>query len=484
MNINMSDFFKNNISSGSQTTDVNVSENVSHESSGNNNAVQAAGMKILNSLMSGDTFTGYVSQLNGDNAYITMNNGAQIQAKLMQGALINIGQNVTFMVEDNSDNKISIKPVLANEQQAVLIDKQTLGNMVKYSMKFPEASLNTIANLMRLEIPVNEQNIREFQMYGQFNGHIENLLSDMENGIVNDLLKNNQDIMDFKNVITGMYEGLDGETVSSSSACDVLSQQTIDELNNMLSDSGVKFNNDISETSVKELINQLAENNSLNSDNFQKIINSGSFREILHAVINDTMKLTPKDIQEGEEAVSSYYKRIRKNVENIENSLKSAGNSAPELSKSLSDIKSNIDFMNDLNKNMTYFQMPVKFSKSEGNGELYVFTNKKNLAGKTDNISAMLHLDMDNLKSMDIYVNLSGGNNVSTNFVLETEELLDFVYQHIDRLNARLEKLGYNTHFEMKVAADSSDRLDFVKDFIEAEARPAAGGQYIFDAKA
>lgn len=56
-----------------------------------------------------------------------------------------------------------------------------------------------------------------------------------------------------------MYEGLDGETVNSSSACDVLSQQTIDELNNMLSDSGVKLNNDISETSVKELINQLAE---------------------------------------------------------------------------------------------------------------------------------------------------------------------------------------------------------------------------------
>ncbi|MFR2511667.1 MAG: hypothetical protein ACLS9K_06295 [Lachnospira eligens] len=82
------------------------------------------------------------------------------------------------------------------------VDAQTLGNMVKYSMKFPEASLNTVANLMRLEILVNEQNIREFQMYGQFNGHIENLLSDMENGIVNDLLKNNQDIMDFQNVIT------------------------------------------------------------------------------------------------------------------------------------------------------------------------------------------------------------------------------------------------------------------------------------------
>ncbi len=76
-------------------------------------------------------------------------------------------------------------------------------------------------------------------------------------------------------------------------------KETIDELNNMLSDSGVKLNNDISETSVKELINQLAENNSLNSDNFQKIINSGSFREILHAVINDTMKHSLRIYRKG-----------------------------------------------------------------------------------------------------------------------------------------------------------------------------------------
>ena len=140
--------------------------------------------------------------------------------------------------------------------------------------------------------------------------------------------------------------------------------------------------------------------------------------------------------------------------------------------------------MNDLNKNMTYFQMPIKFSESEGNGELFVFTNKKKLANNTDNISAMLHLDMENLKSMDIYVNLSKGNNISTNFVLETEELLDFVYQHIDKLNERLEQLGYKTHFEMKVAQDADERLDFVKDFIEKDIRPASGGQYLFDVKA
>ncbi len=516
MNINMSDFFKSTITTGSQNQTPNITENVSQNVVNSNNAAQAEGMKILNSLMTGDTFTGFVSQLKGDNALITMNNGASIQAKLAEGALVNVGQNVTFMVEQNVDNKISIKPVLANEQQAVLIDKaleaaglspveenidlvkellglgmpvdsETVGELARYSVKYPDASLNTIANLMRLDIPVTDNNIKEFQMYGEFNGQIDNLLQDMETGFINGLTESTDNAQVFNDIINTMYEGIDGENVHPNTAGNVLTEDGLQSLKEALGNAGFddEFIKDIPDKSVKDILNKIMlPDKEITPEKFKSIINSKGAKQLIHAAFNDTFRLTPKDIQEGETAVSSYYKRIRKNVENIESSLKSSDSSTTELSKSLSDIKSNIDFMNDLNRNMTYFQMPVKFSKSEGNGELYVFTNKKNLANKSDNISAMLHLDMDNLKSMDIYVNLSGGNNVSTNFVLETEELLDFVYRHIDKLNARLEQLGYKTHFEMKVAESSFDRLDFVKDFIEAETRPATGGQYIFDAKA
>lgn len=69
--------------------------------------------------------------------------------------------------------------------------------------------------------------------------------------------------------------------------------------------------------------------------------------------------------------------------------------------------KSNIDFMNDLNKNMTFFQMPLKFSEGEGNGELYVFTNKKALTHNSEDVSAMLHLDMEHLGPIDVYVKLN-----------------------------------------------------------------------------
>lgn len=63
MNINMSDFFKSTITTGSQNQTPNITENVSQNVVNSNNAAQAEGMKILNSLMTGDTFTGFVSQL-------------------------------------------------------------------------------------------------------------------------------------------------------------------------------------------------------------------------------------------------------------------------------------------------------------------------------------------------------------------------------------------------------------------------------------
>lgn len=148
----------------------------------------------------------------------------------------------------------------------------------------------------------------------------------------------------------------------------------------------------------------------------------------------------------------------------------------------MDSIRSNIDFMNDLNKNMTYFQMPVRFSESDANGELYVFTNKRALAEGRDNISALLHLDMEHLGPVDVYVHLQG-MNVSTNFCLESEQLLDFVYSNIDKLSRRLEALGYSTTFEMKVN-DDGKHFDFVEDFINRDITPRITSQYILDIKA
>lgn len=235
--------------------------------------------------------------------------------------------------------------------------------------------------------------------------------------------------------------------------------------------------------STKELlmnINELLKNSHSKVD-AAGLINSKEYGALLKQMTAETMMLTPAAVAE-ENSIKNFYKRLKSSIDNITDNLqKSAQGSS--LAKDMSQIKSNIDFMNDLNKNMTFVQLPVKFSESAGNGDLYVFTNKKALKNGTDKVSALLHLDMDNLGPMDIYVNLSG-KNVSTNFCLESEEMLDFVYSNIDKLNERLTKLGYITKFEMKLTQDNQKGIDFVDDFINKDNPPVKISQYVFDIKA
>ena len=249
MNINMSDLFKNSITSNNvQTGSLDNSSLTGEISADTKDSAMSDCMKFLNSLMNGDTFTGFISQLKDNNVLITMNNGMQISARLTDGSFINSGQNITFVVENNNNNQITIKPMLANEQQSVLIDRVlsasdlsatqenidlvkellnlgmsvdsgTVSQLAKYAVQYPDADINTLANLYRLDIPVNDSNINEFRLYSQFNGKIEGLMSELENSIINDYNSdNNPDIL--KTVISSLYDGISADKSSLSAASD------------------------------------------------------------------------------------------------------------------------------------------------------------------------------------------------------------------------------------------------------------------------
>lgn len=68
------------------------------------------------------------------------------------------------------------------------------------------------------------------------------------------------------------------------------------------------------------------------------ITNSASFKQLLGQFITETMRLTPKDVGASDNPINSFYKRVRKNIEDVENVFKSS-NINEELSKSMQDIK-------------------------------------------------------------------------------------------------------------------------------------------------
>jgi hypothetical protein len=49
---------------------------------------------------------------------------------------------------------------------------------------------------------------------------------------------------------------------------------------------------------------------------------------------------------------------------------------------------------------------------------------------------------------------INSANNVSTKFYLEDESMIDFIAEHIDTLNERLEKRGYSVRSELKTRED------------------------------
>ena len=156
------------------------------------------------------------------------------------------------------------------------------------------------------------------------------------------------------------------------------------------------------------------------------------------------------------------YERMLRDSDKALQLLDKFSASDSEMARDFQSLKSNISFMNQMNEMFTYMQLPLQLSGENGNGDLYVYTNKKNLAKKEGDITALLHLEMDELGTMDIHVTLSGENNVKTNFVLQDEETLDFVEENIHILDERLQKRGYNVNISTSV-----------KDKAEQEENPA-----------
>ena len=121
------------------------------------------------------------------------------------------------------------------------------------------------------------------------------------------------------------------------------------------------------------------------------------------------------------------------------------------LYQNVNRLSQNIDFMNQLNQTFTYIQVPLKLSGQNANGDLYVYTNKKNLAKKNGSVSAFLHLDMDHLGSVDVYVAMEN-QRVSTNFKVRDDSILDLIEANIDprrgciggRGNAETDGTEYN----------------------------------------
>ncbi|MCM1050027.1 MAG: flagellar hook-length control protein FliK [Clostridiales bacterium] len=244
--------------------------------------------------------------------------------------------------------------------------------------------------------------------------------------------------------------------------------------------------------SPKETLSQINELLSSQSDivgsrfheHVKELFGSKAFQNLLHTQMAKDWTIGA-DETALKEKVEQLYERIREQTARISEAFQMAGKADSLGAKSVQNLQNNVDFINQMNHLFPYVQLPLMMSGNQAHGDLYVYTNKKSLARKDGNISALLHLDMENLGPMDVYITMqTSQNKVSTNFTLRDEESLDLIAEHIHILNERLEKRGYSMSANFKLKDKEEEETNIMQKILEQNKNISVLSMTSFDMRA
>lgn len=430
--------------------------------------------------------------------------------KALEGANLSINEQNVTMVQNMMERGMSIQ-------------KDALLSMRRSVSQFPASPIENVVTLRAMNMPVNESNLTQLSAYKNSENQImqpiremlsevpntfETLMNSGENGkavaLYKELIQVFAELSDKANVsenpsvisngaenaVVGQEAGqMDGINANTPQIANWGENGTItpEMVKQLLTKFGLE-NGQIEAVlkdnpSMKQLMqvisSKIAENSVFTEDKLAEIFKDPVFKMFMKEAGEEASVLAPKEVG-NHENIDKLYEHLQKKADKILETL--AGKEDFALAKSAQNLKTNVDFMNQMNQMFQYVQLPLKFSESRANGELYVYGNGKKLSLEDGNVSALLHLDMEHLGTVDIHVEMNPEKQVKTNFYFEDEAMLDFIYEHIDMLNERLEKRGYGpvTNVQMK---DDTTKTPVSEIFEKKEETPVLLKTQAFDAR-
>lgn len=213
-----------------------------------------------------------------------------------------------------------------------------------------------------------------------------------------------------------------------------------------------------------------------------RLFSSDTFNELLKNNIVSSWTIRPDDVSDKDN-VRNMYDRLNSQVKQLTSLLQGHVGENSNAFQSSQNLSQNIDFMNQLNQMYAYVQLPLKMSGNNAHGDLYVYTNKKHMASDDGSVSALLHLDMNNLGPLDVYVRMVD-MKVTTNFYMADESCIDLIIEHIDELTAKLNKRGYQMSYQVLPSDDLKSENKAVDALLQADDKMTTISSTSFDARA
>ncbi len=524
----------------------------------------------IRSLVPGQTISGEIVGRSGREIQLRISDDMVLNARVDQGIRLEMGKNLTFEVKNNG-SALSLSPLFTNvatdvnvlkaldmaglpvnetsvamtEQlmnAGLSVNKSSLQQVYREINSFPEGEISDVVSLHRMQMPVNEANMRQMASYRNLTYQ---LISGMETVLdaipeaVNGMLGegNVQGVAGLYRELFAMVQGeLSAETEQlgtgagenaggqasvgtetgilggaggaestqePGSAKIIMAEQAapgdgtpealrqaasaeaargmspegaagrgelaremlhvLDELQLSSGESGALAEQIQSfgrgELSATELFGaagrllEAARHTPEGMQAVQRLFGSRVFNGFLAEQLKEQWTMCPEELQQPGR-VGEFYRRLEGQLKGLTQALQEGGQAGGTAFKAATSLSQNIDFLNQINQVYTYVQLPLRLQSSDVHGDLYVYTNKRNLVREDGQVSALLHLDMEHLGPVDVYVALQA-NKVNTNFYVADDGVLDFIEAHMDILTERLARRGYDCRVSLSARGET-----------------------------
>lgn len=503
-------------------------------------------LTILRSLADGDTFSANITDVSGEQVTITLDGGQSFTASLLNSTAYNIGDRACFVIQDNKGENIVLKavtmqataletaminkslkaagimPTLRNREMVLElmrngmpIGRDALLDMVKELSSHSNAEIGGIIALKRMGIEVTDDSLKSYQNYKEYNGAMQRdiaalgeklfesvdsgkALSDVVKLLVGDeLLTGNGTVEDNskESTKTGAQTQQPVGTQADEKA-DIAQKNLMSDVKNMVAGMVDNYNaatgkslklsyEFLNTDNLARFMNEFArmaeefEMEPLLKNKLHGVLKGDKASRLLNELVRDTFSMKMTDVADSE----SVKEHIAKTLDKLNSvSEYAASNQSAELSNVASRMSNNMEFLNSMNQFMAAVQVPIKNIGEHGEGELYVYRRNKQKCGEDDTVKAFLHLDMEHLGALDIYLTLKG-SSVATNFKVEDESVLDFLEANMEQLTKKLGEDGYNVTASISRTDDGAG-FNFEREVIAPVLPVSDVRRFRFDMKA
>lgn len=447
--------------------------------------------KSMTTLQSGDKFRATILDIKRNEVTIKLSDGNIITAKSLIVPDTHIGDSMEFTVQANKDGQILLSMLSkeqSNQQQintllnilssagiipsdeaieivrtlienGLPINKNSVQNTIQTLKANPQLDMETLAFMLKEDIAITSENIEQVKLTADNELQLKNQIDELafklvgidEPQIRRETLAiflpefienyNSEAVNQLKNFAASLQQNI-LNTIEPELKKDFMevSNLVVEKATEIIKDGGdIKqiveiFTNNSSEkimTSVKDFLSSLLE--------FEFTFKEPK-AEFIAKAIKESLFIDIKASQD----LNNYYQQFHnKIIKTLSVTEKGASENTREASKILSELKNNIEFMNNINKFQEFIQIPFKLTDTNNQANLYIFNDKKGTKLSKDKASVLLALDLSMLGHFEAFIQ-KDFKNISCQFRTMDKKVQALVQINMPKLQFALKQKGYN----------------------------------------